>query len=464
MPLKQPDRDSVTTINDDGSHYMVHPADVKGPFSYLRKFSAWGMIAVYIFLPWIPIGGHPAVFLDVLHGQFHLFGLTLVAQDLWLLFFVITGVGFTLFYLTALFGRLWCGWGCPQTVFLEHVFRSIERLIDGDAIQRRKLDAAPLGPIKVAKRFVKHSLFILFSLIITHIFISYFISLPRLYEMMQESPLENWGIFVFVTGFAVILYGNFAWFREQFCIVLCPYGRFQSALLDEHSLIIGYDEKRGEPRGKASDPANGDCIDCHRCVQVCPTGIDIRQGLQMECIGCANCIDACDEIMTKLDRPKGLVRYDSQTGLEGGKTKFIRPRILLYSVLLLIGASIMSYSLAQVRPANLSVTRLPGAPYILNQQEMTVRNNYYVGVINKQGAARSFELKVSAPDGIPFEQNGFAEPVSVPAEGEIRSTLILVLNQERFKETGAFEITVELVPVDGGRSLIKTIKFLGPDF
>ncbi len=462
MPQKLPDRNSVTTINEDGSRYMVHPSDVKGNYTWLRRLCAWGMIGVYVLLPWIPIGGHPAVFLDVVNGQFHLFGLNLVSQDLWLMFFLITGVGFTLFYLTALFGRIWCGWGCPQTVFLEHVFRRVERLIDGDALQRRALEDAPLGPVKVFKRVLKHSIFAVLALIITHIFISYFISLPRLYDMMGASPLENWKIFLFVFGFAAILYGNFAWFREQFCIVLCPYGRFQSALLDEHSLIIGYDETRGEPRGKASDPTKGDCIDCRRCVQVCPTGIDIRQGLQMECIGCANCIDACDEIMTKLDRPKGLVRYDSQSGLDGGKTRFIRPRILLYSALLLLGASVMSYSIAQVRPANLSVTRLPGAPYILNTQDVTVRNNYYVRIINKRSRDQKFEVRVTAPAGVRFDQSGFEESVTVPAEDEIRSPLILVMPQSDFK--GAFEVSMELIPEEGGRSITKTIKFLGPDY
>lgn len=460
--MKAPELDSVTTINDDGSHYIIHPSDTRGNFTLLRRLFALVLIGVYVLLPWIPIGGHPAIFIDIMNGQFHLFGITLVAQDLWLLFFVITGVGFTLFYITALFGRLWCGWACPQTVFLEHVFRRIERLIEGDAPNRRRLDAAPWGPVKIAQRVIKQALFVILSIFIAHIFISYFISLPRLYEMMTHSPLDNIGIFFFVFGLSAILYGNFAWFREQFCIILCPYGRFQSALLDDDSLIIGYDEKRGEPRGKPSDPENGDCIACNRCVQVCPTGIDIRQGLQMECIGCANCIDACDEIMTKLDRPKGLIRYDSQKGLDGGRTRFIRPRILLYTALLFIGAAVMSISLAQVRPATLSLTRLPGAPYILNDQEQTVRNNFYVRIINKRSRDQVFNVTVTAEDGTPFQQTGFNQAVSVPGEDEVRQPLVLVVDRPDFN--GAFDVQVTIEPESGGRSLEKSIKFLGPDF
>jgi len=462
MSVKRPDLDSVTTINEDGSRYMVHPADVRGPFTLWRRVAALSIIAVYVLLPWIPINGHPAVFIDIANGQFHLFGSTLVAQDLWLLFFLITGVGFSLFYITALFGRLWCGWACPQTVFLEHIFRRIERWTEGDAPKRRQLEDAPMGPEKAIKRLVKHAIFIVLACLIAHIFISYFVSLPRLWQMMTHSPLENWGLFVFVFGLSAILYGNFGWFREQFCIILCPYGRFQSALLDDDSLIIGYDEKRGEPRGKASDPSNGDCIDCRRCVQVCPTGIDIRQGLQMECIGCANCIDACDEIMAKLDRPKGLVRYDSQNGLDGKKRRIIRPRIIYYTGLLFLGATVLTIALSQVKSATASVTRLPGAPYILNDQENSVRNNFYVRLINKKSTPRTFTLSARSVDGTPFQQVGFAEPVTVPAQGEIRQPLVIVVDQASLN--GAFELEVTLTPEEGGRSVMKSIRFLGPDY
>ncbi|MES2307644.1 MAG: cytochrome c oxidase accessory protein CcoG, partial [Verrucomicrobiota bacterium] len=309
--LKKPSRESVTTINDDGSRRFVYPADVSGIFTLLRRIVGYSLIALYAALPWIPINGNPAVFLDLKENQFHLFGLTFVGQDIWLGFFVVSGVVFSLYYVTALLGRVWCGWACPQTVFLDHVVRRIERFVEGTAVERRTLASEPWNPRKIRLYAIKHILYFILAFVIAHVFLSYFISLPKLYRMMLVNPWENGTYFLqamFVTG---VLYFNFAWFREQFCIVLCPYGRFQSALIDDHSVIIGYDEKRGEPRGKVGTEGAGDCIDCLRCVQVCPTGIDIRQGLQIECIGCSNCVDACNEVMKKIDRPPGLIRYDS---------------------------------------------------------------------------------------------------------------------------------------------------------
>jgi len=453
-----PNRDSLSSVNEDGSRNFIHPADVRGPLTTWRRITGWLLLILFAALPWIPIRGHPAVFLDIGSGQFHLFGLTLVAQDLWLLFFCITGLGFTLFFATALLGRIWCGWACPQTLFLDHVFRRIERWIEGDATARRKLDNASMGITKFAKRLFKHSLFIILSLSVAHIFISYFISLPRLYEMMHQAPWENWFFFLFVFGLGGILYFNFTWFREQFCIILCPYGRFQSALIDSDTINIGYDEIRGEPRGKASDPSAGDCIDCHRCVQVCPTGIDIRQGLQMECIACANCIDACDEIMTKLNRPTGLIRYDSERGLTGKKTRLVRLRTLVYTVFLILGASVLSIALSQVRPATVSVARLTGAPFYLSED--LVRNNYMIRIDNKRKQPQSFQVRASAP-GVPLEQNGLLEAVTVPAEGEVENTLVVQVPRDAYP--GQFDLTVTFEAVNSDLTLEKTIRFLGPD-
>ena len=267
----QPNRDSVTTINDDGSRYKLHPADAPGRFLFWRRFSGWALIVLYFVLPWVPVNGYPALFLDVTRRRFHLFGWTLAAQDMWLLFFLVTGVGFSLFFITALLGRIWCGWACPQTVFLEHVYRRIERFVEGDAPQRRLLDAAPSSAGKILRRGTKHVLFIVASLAITHLFLAYFVSIPELWGFMREAPGEHWAAFVFVFLAAGVLYFNFAWFREQLCIVICPYGRLQSALTDDHSLVIAYDKQRGEPRGKLGTPDAGDCVACNRCVQVCPT-------------------------------------------------------------------------------------------------------------------------------------------------------------------------------------------------
>ena len=267
-PPQAPSIDTVTTINSDGSHYALQPADVQGRFSTARRFSAWVLIAVYVLLPWIPVNGYPAVFLDLAERRFHFFGLTLAAQDAWLLFFGVSGLGFALFFLTALFGRLWCGWACPQTVFLEQVFRRIERWIDGDAPARRALQSAPLSAGKFLRRSAKHAFYVVLALVITHVFLSYFVSIPQLWQYMHEAPGEHWSAFVFVFATAAILYFNFSWFREQLCIVICPYGRLQSALTDDNTLVIGYDARHGEPRGKLGTPDAGACIACNRCVQV----------------------------------------------------------------------------------------------------------------------------------------------------------------------------------------------------
>ena len=364
MSISAPSLESAATINPDGSRRFIHPAATRGRFNTLRIVTGVLLLAVYAALPWIPINGHPAVFLDVANRRFHLLGLTLVTQDLWLGFFLITGAGFGLFYLTALLGRVWCGWACPQTVFLD-VSRRIERLIEGDAQKRRQLDQSPWTGMKTIQRGFKQVVYVLFALILAHVFISYFLSLPQLWKMMRNSPSQHWSAFLFVFAMAAALWFDFAWFREQFCIVLCPYGRLQSVLMDNHTITVGYDAGRGEPRGKKGTPGAGDCVDCIRCVQVCPTGIDIRQGSQIECIACAACIDACGEVMAKLQRPLGLIRYDSANGFSGGKTRFIRPRTIVYTILLAVGATAAAFSASTFRTATVSVLRMQGAPYYL---------------------------------------------------------------------------------------------------
>ncbi len=456
MANPQPSLDSVTTINEDGSRRFVHPADVRGLFTRLRALAGWILIAIYAALPWIPINGNPAVFLDVSKRQMHLFGLTFVPQDFWLAFFLITGLGFTLFYLTALVGRIWCGWTCPQTVFIEQVFRRVERLLEGDAPARRRLDKAPWGAEKFVRRGAKWLLFAFFSVAIAHIFISYFISLPALYSMMCQSPLEHWGIFLFVFALSGALFFDFAWFREQFCIVLCPYGRLQSVLIDNDSVVIGYDKRRGEPRGKPSASGVGDCIDCRRCVQVCPTGIDIRQGIQIECINCANCIDACDEVMTKIDRPGGLIRYDSTHGLEGKRTRFIRPRMILYTVLLGIGATAMLVSLSSLKPATVSLLRMSGAPYYTS--DGTVRNQYLVRIENKRNQPAHFTVKLlTQQPGIAL--SGAESGIEVSALGQQLRPMVVTVRENEYR--GAFDAEFEISA--GSLSIRRTVRFLGPD-
>jgi cytochrome c oxidase accessory protein FixG len=459
MKQNRPSRATPTTINQDGSRMFLHPADVKGFFTTYRRLFAWLLIGIYVSLPWIPINGHPAVFLDVLNRRFHLFGLSFAAQDLWMAFFFITGLGFTLFFITSLLGRIWCGWACPQTVFLENVYRRVERLIEGDAAARKKLESQAWDSEKIAKRVIKNGIFFGISLVITHLFLAYFISIPELYYWISHAPSEHWGAFLFVIIASTIIFINFAWFREQLCLVICPYGRLQSALIDDDSLIIGYDETRGEPRGPAKKEGVGDCINCFRCVQVCPTGIDIRQGLQMECIGCANCIDACNTIMTKLSRPKGLIRYDSQNGLAGNKRRYLRPRTFIYAALMLVGAAAFTLSAMQLRSANMNIVRMSGAPYFLT--DAGVRNQYMVRVINKTNETKTYRIACDA-EGQTYTMEGNEDGITVPPMGEeVRPVIISIL---RDNYMGKFPLTISLLTPDGEKSIIsREAEFLGPN-
>ena len=454
---QSPNLTSLTSINEDGSRNFLHPADVRGKFTSLRKLFGLLLLAIYVLLPWIPVNGFPAVFLDLAERRFHFFGLTFLSEDLWIGFFLLTGLGFSLFYVTALFGRLWCGWACPYTVFLEHLYRRVERWIDGDATKRRKLDAAEWSGVKIAKRILKHGIYILISLIIAHIFVSYFVSIPRLYGYMQSSPAEHikaFGVVMFLTG---CLYFSFSWFREQFCIIMCPYGRIQSALTDDDTVIIGYDAKRGEPRGKKSDPNAGDCVTCNRCVQVCPTGIDIRNGLQLECIGCAACIDACNEIMVKVGRDKNLIRYDSLNGLEGKKKRIWRPRVALYTGFLCLGVVAVGLVVGGLQSAKLEIIRMQGNPYYVD--ENYVRNQFRMQLVTKKSEETTMRIEVKGiPEGTVVA--GFEEVVVLAPGEETTKTLLVQVPIDKYE--GEFPLTIEAVVEPGDFIVEDEIEFIGP--
>jgi cytochrome c oxidase accessory protein FixG len=460
VATKLPNRNTVTTINKDGSHFVIHPSDVQGRYTYWRRIVAYVLIAIFIALPWIPINGYPAVFFDVIQRRFHILGATLAFQDTYLLFFVLSGTAFSLFFITALWGRVWCGWTCPQTVYLEHVYRRVERWIDGDAPARRKLDAAPWNGVKVGKRLLKHSVFIILSFLIAHIFLAYFVSLPGLWERMSHAPGEHWHGFLFVMGATLVLYANFAWFREQLCIIICPYGRFQSVLIDNHSKNVAYDYNRGDPPGKLRDADAGDCIDCKRCVQVCPTGIDIRQGLQLECVGCAACIDACDSIMDKVKRPRGLIRYASDEDLQGRKTQWIRFRTILYTILLFIGIGVATTAFTNVEPIHVTVTRMVGAPFYVT--DSFVRNQYQLRLINKSNNPVEFSVSATTAEGGPeVITAGFEQAVVVEPMGEAPATFVVQVPRDAFE--GNFPVFITAVGNPGEHTLKYEVEFLGPD-
>lgn len=338
-------RETLYTIDTKGNRKWVYPAEITGFFKKRRNIVVSILILIYVALPWILINGQQAVFLDIANRKFVFFGETFWATDTKFLFLTLCSLAITLFFFTSIFGRIWCGWACPQTVFMEFIYRPLERLIEGDANQRRKLDKAPWTLSKIKIKGIKYITFMFVSWYLASTVLAYFIGRERLITMMMDYPWNNLSTYLLTLALMGILTFQFGWFREQFCTVLCPYARFQSVLLDDSSLLVGYDTKRGEPRGKQSETDKGDCIDCGLCTRVCPTGIDIRNGLQLECIQCALCADACDSIMTKVGRPLGLIRYDTERGLRGERTKFLRPRVLVYATILGILLTTFGYFL-----------------------------------------------------------------------------------------------------------------------
>lgn len=405
-------QDRLATMDEQGHRVFLHPADVKGKYHSWRKIVHNVLLVVFLVLPWIQINGQQALLLDVAKRRFAIFGLAFWAHDTPMLIFVATGTLFGISLVTAVLGRVWCGWSCPETVFVETVYRQIERLIEGNAVERRRLQAAPWGPKKLGLRALKWGAFLAVSLIITHSFLAYFVGTETLAQMMRHKPAENPGTFAFMAISTGIILFFFGWFREQFCIIMCPYGRFQSVLLDENSMVVAYDSQRGEPRrgstmvkedapGETALKQQGDCINCYRCVQVCPTGIDIRRGLQLECIACTACIDACDEVMHNIKKPAGLIRYTTENGLNGKANRHIRPRVILLSLVTMgIGVGLV-YTLLTRPPIKATVFNAKSTPYQMlqsNQKDAMLTNQFYVVASNYTFDDGEIQFKTNNPE------------------------------------------------------------------
>ncbi len=444
-----------SSLRTDGSRTTVHPADVHGRFNLWRHVVFYGLIVLWVLLPWITIAGRPAVFLDITARAFYLFGLSFNAQDLWLLFFGATGFAFALVAITAMAGRVWCGWACPQTVFLEGAFRKIERLIQGPREDRLRRNKGPWTVNRLARIAASHAFYAGLSLLIAHVILSYFVSLPGMFQMIRENPGAHPEAFLWTFGIAGVTYFNFAWFREQFCVVMCPYGRLQSVLLDEQSLVVGYDTKRGEPRGKANSSNAGDCVDCRRCVVVCPTGIDIRNGLQLDCLACTACIDACDDIMDRLHRKRGLIRYDSFAGLAGSARRFWRPRLWLYAALAMIGLAATSFAFSSRRSFEANALRPPGVPYAL--RDGYIDNAFQIHVTNKQAQEEPFVFESQSSE---LDVTLGASSVRLRAMASTRIPIVVRIRRERYR-TGAVAI-VKVTNRQGDFQLVR-LQLAGPE-
>lgn len=363
----------------------VYPREVHGRFSRLRITAAWVLLGLFYVLPWINLQGQQIVLFDLPARQFHFFGLTLWPQDLFILSLLLAMAALSLFFFTALAGRLWCGYACPQTVWTE-VFLWMERVTEGTRNQRMKLDKAPWSLNKLRKKSSKQFLWITFSLWTGFTFVGFFVPIRDLGMRIPSFDMGGWEVFWLVFyGFAT--YGNAGYLREQVCKYMCPYARFQSAMFDDNSLVISYDVARGEPRGGRKHGTDyqsmglGDCIDCTACVQVCPTGIDIRDGLQIECIACAACIDVCDEVMDKMGYPRGLVRYTTENAMAGKPTRILRPRLFIYVAALLALATLVGVILTGRDPLIADVLRDRSALYRVVGDQL--ENSYSLKLTNR---------------------------------------------------------------------------------
>jgi cytochrome c oxidase accessory protein FixG len=368
------------TTDEAGERVYVHPHDVKGKWTSRRKIIYWILIFVYLVMPWVYYKGQQLILLNLPAREFRFFGSTFYGHDGPFLIFFILAFVFLVAFVTSVWGRVWCGFACPQTVFIDAIYRSIERFIEGSGPKRDKLESAPWSTEKVLKRSLKWLLYILVSMHIVHSGIGYFVGTHKLLYITTQSPTSNLYLFILMLSLTLIILVDFAWFREQFCIIACPYGRFQSLVMDENSLVVAYDRERGEPRKRTPGVVPndlGDCVSCNRCVNVCPTGIDIRDGLQMECIACTMCIDACDEIMRKVGKEENLIRYSTENNDQGVK-KSRSPRVYIYFLLLVITTVGLFASLSNRENLKAQFIRETGAPFQLIASENQIVNHFKI--------------------------------------------------------------------------------------
>lgn len=457
-------RDHLATADREGRRLWIYAKQPRGRYYTARKWVSYVLLAILFAGPFIRIHGNPLLLVNVIERKFSVLGQVFWPQDgfvlaLSLLLFI-TGIA----VFTAAFGRLWCGWTCPQTVLMEMVFRRLEYWIEGDVAAQRALAAAPWTARKLGKKLLKHGLFFGLSFVIGNTLLAYIIGSDAWLALVTDNPLNHLTGLSFMLLFTLVFYLIFARFREQACTFICPYGRFQSTLIDENTIVVAYDHQRGERREhlrRGEDFAArrargaGDCIDCRQCVAVCPTGIDIRNGIQMECVHCTACMDACDEIMTKVGRPRGLIRYASLNGIEKGERLRVTPRIAAYSVILLLLGGLLTAVLLTRSEVDVSLLRAPGA---LFQQtpEGRISNLYLLKLVNKTTHDLPVELRLEEPPGRLVVAGA---PLTVPA-GQLRQSSVIV-ELEPEVARGRRDVVVTVYSHDRKLGRVKT-GFIGP--
>ena len=479
----------------------LYPRVVKGRYHRWRTLVAWGLLGLLFAGPFLTYKGEPLFLFNILERKFNFFGVTFWPQDFYLVAIGLLAFIVFIALFTVVYGRVFCGWVCPQTIFLEMVFRKIEIWIEGEPGARRRLDAAPWTAEKIGKKTAKHSLFFLISFLISNTFLAYIIGKDALLEIMTDNPANHLGGLAAILIFTGVFYTVFAYVREIVCTTICPYGRLQSVLLDQQSVVVTYDDVRGEPRGKLKKhdvrtspragstapkavpeqtrvavrldkdflesgatetlpaktvPTVGDCIDCTLCVQVCPTGIDIRNGIQMECVNCTQCIDACDEVMDKIGRPRGLIRYDSLDGIKTRRPWRVTTRMIGYSVILLLLMGVFVGLMAVRSDLDTTILRAPGQLFQRETGGM-VSNLYLVEVVNKTHQDRPVLFRVAYPGA----ELRMVQPIThIPADELTKGMFFILLPEKSIKQSST-KLTVEVVS-EG--EVIKKVgtTFLGP--
>ncbi|MBS3946205.1 MAG: cytochrome c oxidase accessory protein CcoG [Melioribacter sp.] len=425
-------RDSIATVTKEGKRVWINPKKPSGKFYNARTIVSIFLLAFLFGAPFIKIDGHPFIILNVIERKFILFGIPFGPHDFHL--FALTMIAFivSIFLFTVVYGRLFCGWICPQTVFMEMVFRKIEYWIEGDASKQKLLNKSNWTAEKFLKKSSKQIIFFVISFAIANFFLAYIIGIDQLQKYISDSPSEHFGTFAAVLIFSGLFYCVFSYFREQACTIVCPYGRLQGVMLDQNSVVIHYDYKRGEPRGKIkkSEVQNlGDCIDCNLCVDVCPTGIDIRNGTQLECVNCTACIDACNEVMDKVKRPRGLIRYASKNQIESGNQSLFTPRAVGYTFVLFVLTVLILFMLINRAPVELSILRTPGLLF-QEQPDNKISNIYDLKIVNKTFNHLPAYLELENIDG---EIKLIGNELNVEPQGVSEAKFLVILPKSELK-------------------------------
>ncbi|MEJ2902246.1 cytochrome c oxidase accessory protein CcoG [Pedobacter panaciterrae] len=445
-------RDQVSTLTDDGlKRKWIYPKIIKGKLYKYRSVVSYFFLLLLICAPFIKLNGEQLVLLNVIERKFVFLGIVFWPQDFYLFAFALLIFIVFIVLFTVIFGRVFCGWACPQTIFLEMVFRKIENWIEGDHNQQRKLDAAPLTFSKFLKKTSKHFLFFCISFLISNVFLAYLIGSGKLISIVTEPVKDHLSGFISIWLFSFVFYLVFSRMRELVCTVVCPYGRLQGVLLDNQSIIVAYDYERGEPRkkiNKGQDTPSGDCIDCKLCVQVCPTGIDIRNGTQLECVNCTACIDACDMVMTKINRPLRLIGFKSESEIKQKTTFKISKKIYAYSAVLTVLIIVLSFMIIRRSDVQTTILRASGTLYQLRDKDQTVSNLYTAEMVNKTDKIVEFEI---IPDDEHARIQYIQKPDAIAYGGSTKATFFVILPQStirKYKTKISFKLQSEKKVVD----------------